>query len=292
MKVFISWSGNTSHKIAAALRDWLPFVIQSIKPYVSSEDIDKGVRWWTDIASELEQCSFGILCVTRDNVESPWLNFEAGALSKIIEKSRVCPLLFRIKPSEVQGPLVQFQSTVYEKEDILKLVRSLNSSSQGEAIDDSRLEQVFGVWWPKLEENLDKIGIEEESSREAPETSTPPSPTEAVLEEILELTRSNQRLLGSQMIEKLGGIESGLLELLASVRAIQYRGFTESVKHYLADKYLKQMEEMQSGSEAPIDFGRFREIGERLDEVFRSSSSSSSGRSSSSSSKGSSSPRA
>lgn len=41
MKVFISWSGNKSHKVAMIFREWLPSVIQSLEPYVSSEDIDK-----------------------------------------------------------------------------------------------------------------------------------------------------------------------------------------------------------------------------------------------------------
>lgn len=73
---------------------------------VSSEDIDKGARWSTDIAKELEDSTFGILCVTKENLEAPWLSFKAGALSKTMEKSFVTPFLFDIKRSEVQGPIL------------------------------------------------------------------------------------------------------------------------------------------------------------------------------------------
>ena len=99
MKVFISWSGNKSHKVAMIFREWLPSVIQSLEPYVSSEDIDKGARWSSDIAKELEDSTFGILCVTKDNLHAPWLSFEAGALSKTMDKSFVTPFLFDIKRS-------------------------------------------------------------------------------------------------------------------------------------------------------------------------------------------------
>lgn len=102
MKVFISWSGDLSHKVAVILRDWLPSVIQSLESYVSSEDIDKGARWSTDISKELEDSSFGILCITRENLDPPWLNFEAGALSKSVDRSRVSPFLFGVKRSDIR----------------------------------------------------------------------------------------------------------------------------------------------------------------------------------------------
>ena len=94
MKVFISWSGQPSKRLGEALRDWLPGVLQLVTPYFTPSDIEKGTLWSTDIAKELSESQVGILCVTRDNIHSDWLLFEAGALSKSLEKSHVCPVLF------------------------------------------------------------------------------------------------------------------------------------------------------------------------------------------------------
>jgi hypothetical protein len=194
MKVFLSWSGEISHKIAMTFRNWLPSVIQSIIPYVSSEDIDKGARWSSDIAKELEDSTFGILCVTRDNIDASWLNFEAGALSKTIDKSLVIPFLFDIKRSEVNGPILQFQSTTFEKEDIKKLVFSLNKACEQEQLSDERLEKAFSVWYSSLEDELNKIKkMKDEHSVEVEKTLS--EKDSAILEEILELTRINQKLI-------------------------------------------------------------------------------------------------
>lgn len=191
MKVFISWSGELSQAVAIVLRDWLPSVIQSIRPYVSAEDIDKGARWGSEIAEELEDSEFGILCVTPDNIEAPWLNFEAGALSKAFDTSSVSPFLFGVTRTDVIGPLVQFQSTIAEKDDVHKLVRSLNKASGDGALDDGRLSDIFEVWWPRLSDRLDKLqGFTEEES--SGQRRTPD-----LLTEILELVRGQWRLLSS-----------------------------------------------------------------------------------------------
>jgi hypothetical protein len=204
MKVFLSWSGDASHKVACVLRDWIPSVIQAVHPYVSSEDIDKGTRWSTDIAQELAESTYGILCITRENLSAPWINFEAGALSKTIDKANVSPFLFGIKRSEVHGPLLQFQSTIYEKEDVGKLLLSLNNRiEERDRLEDSLLRKSFNVWWPQLQEQLDAVDEKNEGEQgdkpEKKEGITREALTNyaVILEELLELARNQQKLLRS-----------------------------------------------------------------------------------------------
>ena len=203
MKVFLSWSGEQSHKVAVVFRDWFPSVIQSLVPYVSSEDIDKGARWSTDIATELEDSTFGILCVTKDNLNAPWLTFEAGALSKTMDKAFVSPFLFDIKRSEVDGPILQFQSTIFEKEDIRKLLKTLNKACGDDKLTDERLDKAFEVWYPTLEDELNKITPS--SKKEEDAKQKPAAQGNEILEEILELTRLNQKLLRNPEGKKVSG---------------------------------------------------------------------------------------
>lgn len=217
MKVFLSWSGTRSHKVALVFRDWLPSVIQEIVPYVSSEDIDKGARWSTDIAKELSDSTFGILCVTRENLNAPWLTFEAGALSKTMDKSFVSPFLFDIKRSEVNGPILQFQSTIFEKDDLKKLVTTLNKACDKDGLSVERLNKAFDVWYPTLEEELNKLKgaeIQQHDPDAAHEIQSPRA--QEILEEILELSRINQKLIRNPD----GSLGSNLEEIANMMRML------------------------------------------------------------------------
>lgn len=217
MKVFLSWSGELSHKTALVFRDWLPSVIQSIVPYVSSEDIDKGARWSTDIAKELENSTFGVLCVTKENVHAPWLTFEAGALSKTMEKSAVSPFLFDIKRSEVSGPILQFQSTIFDKEDIKKLVFSLNKACGTDTLTDERLEKAFSVWYPTLEDQLNALLVNNPVAQPDSNEEAIIDSSSEILEEILDLTRNNQKLLRNpdgEFVKEIEPIKSTLDKIL------------------------------------------------------------------------------
>ena len=187
--VFISWSGKRSKAVAEALREWLPDVFQSLEPFLSVEDIDKGAKWAQVISGTLARSELAILCLTPENLNSPWLLFEAGAVAKH-DGSRVWTLLFDLAYTDVKDPLSQFQHTIADREDIGKLVRSVNKQLGASSLPPERLEKAFGNWWPALEAKLRSIPPFEDAPR-------PPSdPLRKLLEmtsEMLVRTRESSR---------------------------------------------------------------------------------------------------
>ena len=186
MEIFISWSGDRSQKVAEALRDWLPNVIQSVRPFMSASDIDKGSRWPVELASHLEKAQFGLICLTQENLEAPWLLFEAGALSKSMEDSRVVPYLYEVSQTQLQGPLAQFQAALADRNSTLEVLKSINEVTGDQALESMRLEKTFDTWWPQMENFLGKIP---EAKEEAPPSRT----NREILEEVLRLCRQISR---------------------------------------------------------------------------------------------------
>lgn len=156
MKVFLSWSGVRSRAIATALKVWLPDMIQDIDAWMSDSDIAAGSEWSKELSTELQNCSFGVICLTPENTVSPWLLFEAGALSKAVASVRVVPYCFEVDPIKVQYPLAQFQCVGADKAGTLRLVRSLNWLLE-DGLSEERLTRSFERWWPDLEKSFKAI---------------------------------------------------------------------------------------------------------------------------------------
>jgi hypothetical protein len=189
MHVFLTWSGEVSKKSALALRDWLPKVIQRIQPFMSDEDIRKGSRWRTEIEKKLDSVSYGIMCLTADNLKSEWVHFEAGALAKHASESHVTALLVGVKHADVNEPLAQFQHTTATKPDVLKLMKDLNTLLKDGALPERTLEEIFEVFWPQLELKL------AEALSAGPAKAPAVKSSDALLKEILEVSRTHGRLL-------------------------------------------------------------------------------------------------
>ncbi len=187
MKVFISWSGERSRELAELLRDWIPGVVQAAKPYFTPDDITKGTRWSNEISNELAESSIGIICLTGENLEAPWIMFEAGALSKNLDKSKVCPILFGPEPTDIKGPLVQFQAAPFARKEMKRVVQMLNKELGEQSLASSVLDSVFEMWWPRLEEKVQAVLSAEDDGDVGRRTDRD------ILEEVLSLSRSASR---------------------------------------------------------------------------------------------------
>lgn len=189
MKVFLSWSGERSKQVAELLKDWLPRVIQSLKPWVSTQDIQKGSLWSEIIGEELQGMTTGIICLTMENKERPWILFEAGALAKGLTTNRVCTFLIDLKTTDVTSPLSQFNHTnATDRKEILQLLKTLNDRLGDNKLAPSILENSLDVHWLSFQEKLNEI------KQETPETKKTQKRTEyEILLEILENTRNISR---------------------------------------------------------------------------------------------------
>jgi hypothetical protein len=96
-KIFISWSVPLSKRIADHLYDWIEKIFQEkVTMFLSNKEIQTGSRWIIDIGNHLNDTAFGIFCITKENINSSWINFEAGAISKKLIDSKVCPVLNKL----------------------------------------------------------------------------------------------------------------------------------------------------------------------------------------------------
>lgn len=150
---------------------------------MSDASIDAGQRWGIAVAKELEASNYGIICVTRENLNAPWVLFEAGALAKSLEDSQVIPLLLDLDIKDISGPLAQFHAKKAEKDGIEEVVHSINKAAS-HAVPEARAKSLFDALWPQLEAQIGAI------PKPTTTTAKPKRPTDEVMEELVAGIRS------------------------------------------------------------------------------------------------------
>ncbi len=232
MKIFLSWSGHKSNLIAKELKLWLKSILNEVVPFFSTQDMTKGNRWAIELAKQLEDTEYGIVLMTKENTNSPWLFFEAGALSKNFLLGKVTTILFDITDSEVNAPLSQFQNTKFEKDDMYKLIVDLNRLAK-KSITEKKLQTLFNQSWNQLQVSIKKILRNETDYYEN---------TKSLIDKICssDCTRNKLKkwaidnILLLRTIEKINSISSNHLQLHAydtlDYIAFQYEMFLEHLR--------------------------------------------------------------
>lgn len=149
MNTFICWSQSRSRQIADSLREWLPRVLPGEEFFLSS-DIEKGTLWFEALRDHLKRADAAIICLTPDNINSPWMHFEVGAIAGEKAESLILTYLFGVNPADISGPLAAFQSSNCNQEDTRKLVLALGKICHKTA-------EKFEALWPDLEAKLANV---------------------------------------------------------------------------------------------------------------------------------------
>jgi len=186
MKVFMCWSGDKSRKTAEALSKCLRMVLQATDPWISTE-MDKGSKWPQQLNEELETTKTGIICLNKENLNSEWILFESGALSKAND-ALVCTFLLDIESSsDIKPPLGFFQHTLFTKEEVKQLFITINKKIihlKEKTISEKDLDDLFEKFWPELEEILNEIKNQSQSFQKTLRSDR------ELLEEILQSVRN------------------------------------------------------------------------------------------------------
>lgn len=129
MKVFVSWSGENSREIAEKLVRSLNDIFaedKEFETFISAENIEGGKAWFEVIRDKLKECDRAIICCTPENVDAPWINFEAGASIMNFEKEgQVIPYLIGFEATDKKSPLSNLHAIKHSSEGFKKLVQDL-----------------------------------------------------------------------------------------------------------------------------------------------------------------------
>jgi TIR domain len=197
MRIFLSWSGDRSKAAALGLKSLLESIFPDAVDVFISDHIDAGDTWARRLESELEQSQFGVLCLTQDNFQAPWLLFEAGAIAKRFGSARVVPYLIDDLPAAAdRSPLAQFQHVQASREGTYRLVKSINAVREKPQVNDQKLETLFKGWWRDFEDTLKALPV---SAGKQPNPRSDRELLETILQKVDILAQVHHASTGSRL---------------------------------------------------------------------------------------------
>ena len=154
MELFICWSGARSRAMARIMERRLKEIVPGLEPFVSTQ-IEKGSLWSDELRTRLSVADAGLLCLTPESVESPWIHYEAGLLAASVSdedrEPRIYTYLLGLQPGDLTGPLRSYQSTVADRDDTEQLVKDMVKPAASPGPGD------YERWWRRLRHDLDRI---------------------------------------------------------------------------------------------------------------------------------------
>jgi hypothetical protein len=180
LQVFLSWSGDRSKALAKVLLEWLPTVVQGCEVFLSEKGIEPGEPWQEKLMTALARAQFGVICITRDNADEPWLLFEAGALSKRQREAGVRSVPFFLDdPVRGDHPLGSYQGKNADKPGTFELLNVLWDACGCWTENQELRKDLFELRWPALESQIAQVRQRPETLKTKGWSANIPRPTRA-----------------------------------------------------------------------------------------------------------------
>ena len=158
--IFLSWSKSLSLNLAKRTADLLVDVFETDSIFwISTEGIDQGADISRSIEDGLQKCNGAILFLTIDNINNPWINYEAGAIACKSGNSRIWPFAFNLRMSEFSySPIASKQAMGLNKEDVVRLLQSIYEFEQKNIdIPKDKVDQNIALHLEKYLQDCEKI---------------------------------------------------------------------------------------------------------------------------------------
>ena len=164
-KIFLCWSGDRSKEVARILKNSIGQIITGTEA-VWSEDIPSGKEWFPAIIEKTRSCEAAVICFTPENLDSPWMHFEAGAILNSIaarasaghgQEGTSGIFLFLFGACEAVGPFSQLQaSSATDRESVQRFFAELTRFLMGENSIQAATNK-FTERWPALLEEFESL---------------------------------------------------------------------------------------------------------------------------------------
>ena len=136
--------------------EWLPAVLgRQVTSFLSFADIEKGEGWFDRLLNELGKADAALLCLTPENVDSPWMHFESGMVSRM-GRGKVFTYFLGTDASQIKDPLKQIQVTLSTESDTEKLGMKLAALAQ---VPENETKKALAAGWERLAKVIREVKV-------------------------------------------------------------------------------------------------------------------------------------
>jgi hypothetical protein len=167
--IFISYSKQVTHDVAKVIEELIyaiyPKGSSNVDVFLSSKRIKAGA-FKDQILDAMKNAKFAISILSPENINAPWLMFEAGALTMAVEQNggKFMPYLFCRHASKREATIDDLQYAQYQKDykenqnQLFILLQNLNASlSKSNQVDELQINSKINDHWDSISKRLDVI---------------------------------------------------------------------------------------------------------------------------------------